>query len=453
MFHDADFMPFAPRSRPSLHAAVTNMIENWPPEAYREGHAVIRGVWPMLPATLLLTDPLLIEEVLVTRAEEFVRDRFQTRALSSAFSRKSLFFAEGANWRWQRRAAAPAFRHEKLLGLVPIFSQCAQAQAQEWRNAKNGAVLDMAPAMSKLTLAIILHAVLGQGAEVLDQHKFLAALNHRVSTMAWRFLIARMGLPEATPFPGSRKVAEASLWLSEAISRLVASRRNEGGESKDILALLLSAKDPETGRAMSNAELISNLYMFMVAGNETMATALAWTLWLLAKDQATQERLRAEIQAVVGQRAIGPEDIDRLTFTRQVIQESMRLFPPAFGIGRAPRESITIGPHEVRGGELVIIATWCVHRHEKLWEDPNSFDPDRFAPEKVKSRHRCAHLPFGAGPRVCIGSNFAMLEMTAILATLANGFRFKPVPGHRIALASQLTLRSRNGLPIIIEAL
>lgn len=453
MFHDAEFMPFSPRAQPSLRVAVTNMIENWPPEAYREGHAIMRGIWPVLPATLLLTDPLLIEDVLVTRAEKFARDRFQTRALSSAFSRKSLFFAEGADWRWQRRAAAPAFRHEKLLDLMPIFARCAQAQAQEWRSAGKEVIIDMASAMSKLTFAIILQAVLGQGADALDQEKFLAALSPRVSTIAWRFLLARMGLPEATPFPGSRDAAASGRWLSEAISRLVANRRDQSGESKDILGLLLSAKDPETGRAMSDAELTSNLYMFLVAGHETMATALAWTFWLLAKDQATQERLRAEIETAVGERAIGPEDIDRLTLTRQTLQESMRLFPPAFGIGRAPREDITIGPHKVRGGELVIVATWCVHRHEKLWEDPHGFDPDRFAPEKVKSRHRCAYLPFGAGPRVCIGLNFAMLEMTAILATLVRGFRFKPAPAHQVTLATHLTLRAKSGLPLVIDAL
>ena len=315
MFHDAEFMPFTPRSRPSLRAAVANMIENWPPEAYRKGHGVVSGLWPILPATLLLTDPVLIEEVLITRSEEFVRDRFQSRALSSAFSRKSLFFAEGADWRWQRRAAAPAFRHEKLLDLVPIFARHAHAQDEEWRIKGKGLIIDVAPAMSKLTFAIIRQAVLGRGAEALDQQKFLSALSPRVLTIAWRFLLARMALPENMPFPGSRQAAAGGRWLSEAISQLLANRRNEGDGSKDILALLLSAKDPETGRAMGDAELIANLYMLMVAGHETMATALAWTLWLLAKDQATQERLRAEIETRAGQRAIGPEDIDHLTFT------------------------------------------------------------------------------------------------------------------------------------------
>ncbi len=453
MFHDPDLMPFTPRARPSFRAAASNMIENWPPEAYRDGHAIMRGIWPVLPETLLLTDPALIEEVLVSRAEKFVRDRFQTRALSNVINRESLFFAEGTDWRWQRRAAAPAFRHESLFALVPTFARCAKAQSEEWRRAGSGAVMDVAPAMSKVAFAIILQAVLGQGAEALDQQKFLTALSPALSTIAWRFLYARMGVPEAAPFPGSRKRAASIHWLYDATARLVAHRRAEGGASKDILALLLSAKDLETGRVTSDDELISNLYTFMVAGHETSATALAWTLWLLAKDQATQERLRAEIEAVIGAREIGPEDIDRLTFARQVLQELMRLFPPAIGVGRAPREDITIGPHEIHKGELLILASWCVHRHEKLWEEPNGFDPNRFAPEGAKARHRYAYLPFGAGPRICIGMSFAMLEMVVLLATLVRGFRFKTTPGHRVALATNLTLRAKNGLPLSIEAL
>ncbi len=191
----------------------------------------------------------------------------------------------------------------------------------------------------------------------------------------------------------------------------------------------------------------------MVGGHETLATAPAWTLWLLAKDHATQERIRADVEAVVGARDIGSEDIERLTFTRHVIQESMRLFPAVIGVGRAPREDITIGPREIRTGELVILATWCVHRDGKLWEEPNGFDPDRFSPERVKARHRCAYLPFGAGPRLCIGRGFAMLEMIVLLATFVRGFRFKTTPGHRVKLATHLTLRAKNGLPLSIEAL
>ncbi len=453
MFHDPDLMPFTPLPRPSLRAAVSNRIENWPPETYREGHAIVHGIWPLLPKTLLLTDPALIEEVLITRPEKFMRDSFQTRALSNVISRDSLFFAEGADWRWQRRAVAPAFRQESLYALIPTFARCAKVLAEEWRSAGSEAFIDVAPEMAKVTFAIILKAVLGQGAEALDQGKFLAALSPELSTIAWRLLYAQIGLPAAIPFPGSRNAAANVRWLYEATARLVADRRAESRASKDILALLLSAKDPETERAMSDGELIANLYTFMVAGHETSATALAWTLWLLAKDQATQEKVRAEVEAVIGTREIGAEDIDRLIFTREVLQESMRLFPPAIGVARAPREDVAIGPCEIRKGELVIVASWCVHRHQKLWEEPHGFDPNRFGPERVKARHRCAYLPFGAGPRICIGMGFAMMEMVVLLATLVRAFRFKTTPGHRIVLTTSLTLRAKNGLPLLIEPL
>ncbi len=444
-------MPFTPRERPSMRAAASNMIENWPPQAYRDEYAIMRGVWPILPRTLLLTDPSVIEEILIARPEKFRRDLFQTRALSNIVNRQSLFFAEGADWRWQRRAASPAFRHDKLRALTPTFVKCAESLVSEWRQAPRDAIFDVAPAMSRVTFDIILTAVLGPGAQDLDRNKFLAAINPSLSTIAWRFLYARIGAPRFLPFPGSGRVAESVHWLHRAISGLVAQRRVSGIDADDILSLLLSAQDPETGRVMNDEELISNLYTFMIAGHETSATALAWTLWLLAHDQTSQQRLRDEVEFVVGKHDITVENINNLTFTRQTLQESMRLFPPAIGVGRAPIEDIKIGPHHLRAGELAIIAGWCVHRHEKLWDHPHGFDPDRFSPERTKSRHRCAYLPFGAGPRICIGMNFAMLEMTVILAILVRSFRFSILPGHRIELATNLTLRAKNGLPLKIE--
>ena len=204
---------------------------------------------------------------------------------------------------------------------------------------------------------------------------------------------------------------------------------------------------------MSDDELLSNLYTFMVAGHETSATALAWALWLIAKDQATQERLRAEVNAVVGAREIDAQDIEKLGFARQVLCEAMRLFPPAIGVGRAPREDMTLGPLRLRAGQLLIVASFCVHRHEKLWDEPHGFDPERFSPERAKARHRCAFLPFGAGPRICIGMSFAMIEMIVLLASLVRDFRFHTTPGHRMTLGTNLTLRSRTGLPLAITPL
>ncbi|WP_442755512.1 cytochrome P450 [Methylocystis sp. JAN1] len=452
MFHDPDFMPFVPRKRPSIRVAARNFIENWPAEAYRDSHATVRGVWPILPEMRLVADPVLVEEILVAQADKFGRDRLQVEALADEVNRDSLFFAEGAHWRWQRRSATPAFRYENLLALVPTFAMGADILAQEW-GARGREVVDVSPAMTRATFWIILQAVLGEGAASLDREKYLAALTPAFSTTAWRFLYAQMSLPRAFPFPGKRKAEADVRWLQRETSRLVAERRAARGGGTDILGLLLSARDPETGRAMTDSELVSNLYIFMVAGHETAATALAWTLWLLAKDQATQERLRAEIDAVVGARDIAPEDLEHLMFARQVIQESMRLFPPGVAIGRGAREDVTIGPLDIRKGDFLLVASFCLHRHEKLWEEPNAFDPCRFAPQKASARQRYAYLPFGAGPRICIGLSFAMIEMQVVLATLIRRFRFRAVPGHRLALATNLTLRAKNGLPLEIETL
>jgi cytochrome P450 len=431
---------------------VRNFLENWPPAAYRDGFTTLPGLWPLIPKANLLTDPEWIEEMLITRAEFFPRDFMTIRALSAPVNQDSLFFAEGAEWKWQRCAVAPAFRHENILALVPTFAQCATVQAKEWREASLSSSVDVMKAMSRTTFAVIERAVLGEDAS-LDEEKFLTALAPVLATVAWRRIYALIGLPTWTPHPGYFKARAAVAHLYDETMKTVAARRAIGSTRHDILGLLLSARDPETGRTMTDAELTANLYSFMVAGHETSAVALGWSLWLVAKDQDSQSRLRDEVQQIVGLREIGPDTVEKLVFTRQVIQESMRLFPPAAGVGRQPREDTTLGSRRVSKREPIYVATWCLHRHERFWDEPHAFDPDRFVPEKVKARHRCAYLPFGAGPRVCIGMNFAMLEMVAILATLIRDFRLATVPGHRLELEPSFTTRPKGGLPLMIEPL
>jgi cytochrome P450 len=448
MFSDADLMPFEPLAFPSFRANIRNFLENWPPSAYCEGLVRLPGIWPLVPNAVLLTDPVLIEEMLVKRAELFPRDFMTTAALSGPINRESLFFAEEADWKWQRRALSPAFRHENLLALVPTFAQCAQEQAAAWRASASAAPIDVMRAMSRTTFTVIERTVLGANAS-LDREKFLAALAPALASVGWRRQLALFRLPTNwTPHPGFFKARAAAAYLQEAVASCVAARRVAREERRDILDLILSARDPETGRVMTDAEVAGNLYSFLVAGHETSAVALGWSLWLLAKDHAAQERARREVTEVAGEAAIGPETVERLVFTKQVIQEAMRLFPPAAAIGRQPREDTTLGPYKLSKREPVYVALWCLHRHEKLWDAPHAFDPDRFAPEKVKARHRCAYLPFGAGPRICMGMGFAMLEMVAILATLLRPFRFAPVPEHRLTLAPDFTTRPRGGLPV-----
>jgi len=450
MFHDPDFMPFEPRMRPSLTSTRHNFLENHPLAAYREDFTSLSGLWPIVGKTNYLMKPELIEEMLVTRAEEFPRDPLTVNFLSGPINRHSLFFAEGADWKWQRRAVSSAFRHENILAQVPTFAECAREQADAWRDGADAPV-DVMQAMSRTTFAVITRAVLGAESRF-DHEKFLAALTLALSSAGWWRLIALFGLPAArTPYPGFFKTQAALRHLGAETAKLVAARRASGVQRRDVLQLLLSARDPESGRVMTDSELVGNLYTFLVAGHETSAVALGWSLWLLAKDQASQERLREEVRAVAGEHEIRPDTVEKLVFAKQVLQESMRLFPPGPAVGRQPREDTTLGPYEVSKREPIYAFLWCLHRHEKLWDDPNGFDPDRFSPERSRTRHRYAYMPFGAGPRICLGMSFAMLEMTTILASLVRDFRFATVPGHKLVLEPVFTIRPKGGLPLLVE--
>jgi cytochrome P450 len=201
---------------------------------------------------------------------------------------------------------------------------------------------------------------------------------------------------------------------------------------------------------MTDEEVMKNLITFITAGHETTSVALTWTLWLLAKDQDTQQRVFDEAAAVIGHGTIGPQEIDRLAFCRQVIQESMRLFPPAPAISRFAKTATTLGDMQIAAGARVHIPIYALHRNTRLWQNPNAFDPDRFAPELAKTYSRYAFMPFGGGLRICIGASFAMIEATAILATLIRAFRFHPVPGHKPKPVARVTLRPEGGMPLLI---
>jgi cytochrome P450 len=450
MFHDPDFMPFEPpKGRANLSAGLKNFLTAFPASAYEEPFTLLRNSWPFADLALV-ADPELIEELLIARMDEFPHDSAINQALGPATGRGSLLLAEGADWKWQRRAIAPAFRHENLLDLTPSFAAHAQRRVELWRKQSGRGVLDVSDAMTQTTFDIILDAVLG-GAAAFDRDRYLTALDTALKGMPWRITLAMVGLPASFPHPGGARARRADEYAHGEIAKLAAARKAAPSDRKDMLSLLIAARDPETGQTMTEAQVIANLASLIAAGHKTSATALALTLWLLAKDQATQERVRAEVAQVADGADIGAQNVERLVFTRQVAQEAMRLFPPFPAFGRQAREDTVLGPHRISKKTLIAVPIWLLHRHKRLWDEPYGFEPDRFTPENAKSRHRCAYLPFGAGPRICIGMNFAMLKIVTILATLVREFRFSPAPGFKLELSTHLTLRSRNGLPLIVE--
>ncbi len=450
VFRDPDLVPFEPPAEPlglrGLPVMWRNYIELIPRAAYEDGVMRIRHCGA---DTILVCDPELIGQMLVEKAENFERDNVTRRAFAPTIGRNSLFLAEGAEWRWQRRAVAPIFRYEVLMSFVPVFTAMAERQAAQWRSSRRGEAVDAAAAMTRTTFDIIVETMLG-GSASLDADRYSRAIKESFETIPWHIIYAQLSLPEWMPFPHRSRARRARDFLHREISRTVEARRGTNATPPDLLDLLLKARDPESGRTMTDEEVMKNLITFITAGHETTSVALTWTLWLLAKDQDAQQRVFDEATAVVGHGTIGPQEIDRLNFCRQVIQELMRLFPPVPAISRFAKTAMTLGDMQIAAGARVHIPIYALHRNTRLWQNPNAFDPDRFAPELAKTYSRYAFMPFGGGLRICIGASFAMIEATTILATLIRAFRFHPVPGHKPKPVARVTLRPQGGMPLLI---
>jgi cytochrome P450 len=396
-------------------------------------------------------DPAIIHEMLVDKAGAFSRDEVTYRAFTPVIGRSSLFLAEGSDWRWQRRAVAPIFRHEMLLSFVPTIAVIAERQVERWRTRPLDVPVETAAAMMRSTFEIIVEAILG-GSAHLDADRYGHALSANFNTIPWHILLAALWAPAWMPFPGRRRAQRARDFLHADIGRLIAERRAKPPHHPDLLDLLLAARDADTGRGMNDAELVANLLTFISAGHETTAVALTWTLWLLAKDEAVQRRVYDEAVAVIGHDPVEIAHIDALPLTRQVILEAMRLFPPVPMLSRIPKTAMQLGGLAITPRTWVGIPIFALHRNTLLWDNPHAFDPDRFASDQAKGRSRYAHLPFGAGPRVCIGANLAMIEAVVIIATLVRAFRFQTVPGHKARPIARLTLRPAGGIPLLIGA-
>jgi cytochrome P450 len=290
------------------------------------------------------------------------------------------------------------------------------------------------------------------GSASLDAERYSHAFTVSFETIPWHLIYTMFAVPEWVPFPNRRHALAERDFLHRDMGRLIAARRAQPSAQPDLLDLLLAARDAETGRGMSDAEVVNNLLTFITAGHETTAVALTWTLWLLAKDQATQRRVCDEVIAVVGDEPIAAAHVDRLVYCRQVINEAMRLFPPAPGIGRVPAAPMTLGGERLSTRTRIHIPIFALHRNRRLWQDPTAFDPDRFSTEQIKRRSRYAYLPFGAGPRICIGASFATIEAAVILAGMVRAFRFQAVAGHKPKPVARVTLRPAGGMPIRISA-
>ena len=392
-----------------------------------------------------ITAPAFVKTVLLDEREKFHK-LAQIRVLGPLLG-KGILTSEGADWKWQRQTAAPLFRQQELANFVPNFVRAAEDVAARWRAAPQGAVQAIERDMTRATFQVISTTLLPMAdAQVMD------AIEHSTAnfqkTGAWSQLYALARLPRWLPQPRQRANRRAVLALRAAVGRLLTERRASGLEPHDLMQSLMRARDPDTGQAMNDEQLIDNLLTFYLAGHETTAKALTWTVYLLARSPHWTAALKDEIARVTGGAAVSAGDIERLVLVQQVLKESMRLYPPVPMMTRQAVAEAQLGPHSIAAGTSVVMSIYAIHRHRTRWSDPDAFDPERFAPAKEAQIPRYQYMPFGAGPRICIGMAFAMLEATAMLATLLQRARFAPLEGHEPLPVARVTLVPRGGMPL-----
>ena len=430
----------------TLRKLVRNPMEAWPEAVYSAplvvSHMLGRN-------TLFLTDPDLVQQVLVDDSDSFIKAEPMRRSLEPALGR-GILTAEGARWRLQRRVAAPVFRPAHVNTFLPAMIKAARDMRDAWAALPEGAPLEITHEMMRVTFDIILETMLSGRGDT-DVAKAEISIRDFLDSTSWQVTLSALGAPSWTPFPGKAKSDRGGDYLRKITTERIAERRRTGERRDDLLSLMLDAKDPETGEVLSDIEIRDNIITFIGAGHETTALALTWTFFLLARHPAIEQRVLAEIEQVTGGAQLEAHQVAELTYTRQVIQESMRVYPPVAMVVRQSTRDLTIGGVAVTPRDNVFVPIYAIHHSDRLWPNPDMFDPDRFAPEQVKARHRWSYLPFGAGPRICIGMQFALLEAAAILGTLLPAAHLSAAPGFKPTPKLRVTMRPAEGMPMRVE--
>ena len=386
--------------------------------------------------------PDYIEEVLVNQARKFIKGRI-LRANKGLFG-NGLLTSEGDFWLRQRRLAQPAFHRARIAAYAETMVQFTGRILEGWRDRET---LDVHAEMMRLTLQIVAKTLFDADvdADAREVGRALEAIMEHNSD--FRRLILT---PSWLPTLRNIRAALATRRLNKIIYRIIGQRRSAGHDAGDLLSMLLHAQD-EDGSRMTDRQLRDEVITLFLAGHETTALALSWTWWLLAQHPEAEAKLHVELDAVLGGRTPTLEDLPKLHYLDHIISESMRLYPPAWGMARLTIEDAHIGGYTIRKGCGVSLSQWVVHRDPRWYESPDEFRPERWEGDLLKRLPRFAYFPFGGGPRQCIGNTFAIMETALILATIAQKFRLRLVPGHTVAPIASITLRPRHGIRITLE--
>ena len=398
-----------------------------------------------LPLQLyFVSAPSAIEEILVKKADAFRKDRVSK--LLSRVVGNGLLVNEGESWKRQRRLVQPAFHHQQLQSYATLMVGAIERARDGWRG---GETRDVHADMMGVTLDIVAETLFGA-----DLSADAGDIGHIIGDLMEQFgrvlgLSARFQPPMWVPTPANRRLRKTSRRIDTLIQGIIDARKRSQETRDDLLSLLIRARD-EAGGQMTDAQVRDEAVILFLAGHETTALALTYALYLLATHPEAQVRLADEIERVLGGRSPGLGDLDKLAVTETVVLESMRLYPPAWGIGRQAHEPVEIGGYAFPKGAEFVMSPWVVHRDARNFEDAAAFKPERWDGDLQRRLPRFAYFPFGGGPRVCIGNRFAMMEAKLVLASAVQRFRFEPTPETEVRLFPSVTLRPRGGVRLRI---
>jgi len=393
----------------------------------------------------LLNNPDFIRDVLVTNNRNFVKSR--GLEMAKKFLGESLLTSEGEFHRRQRRLAQPAFHRQRINAYAEIMIDHATRTRDRWND---GQALDIWHEMMRLTLAIV-------GKTLFDADVEGEAPEIRQALTDVMQLFERMTNPLAAildklPLPSNIRWVKAKARLDETIYRIINERRASREDRGDLLSMLLLAHDVEgDGSGMSDQQVRDEAMTLFVAGHETTANALTWTWYLLSQNAEVEAKLHREIDSVLDDRNPTAADVLRLPYTEMVLAESMRMYPPAWTLGRRVLSDYEIGKYVLPAGSIVLMSPWVMHHDERFYPDHNRFDPERWTPEAREARPKFSYFPFGGGPRVCIGEQFAWMEGVLLIATLAQRWKLSLAEGQRVEPRAMITLRPRYGMAMLVE--
>lgn len=396
----------------------------------------------------LVSSPDLIKRIVLDNRENYpkgdVYDAFRLLVGNG------LVTSDGSFWRRQRRMIQPSFQRESLKSFVHDMVETSVATLDRWQGSlDDGVTVDIAQEMMRLTMQVIGTTMFGVDMDSKTDRSSQAF--KQVMSYVIQQGNVPFRLPLWLPLPSNIKLRRSLQTLNRIVYGIIEQRKNDPGTKHDFLSLCLQAQDKETGLSMNEEQVRDEVITMFLAGHETTSNALSWTWYLLSQHPEVEARFHEEIDTVLGGRLPTYHDLSQLTYTKMVLQEALRLYPPVWLLARNVKDNDEWSGYSIRGGSIVLYSPFLTHRHPEHWENPEQFDPERFQPEAVQARHKFSYLPFNLGPRLCIGKHFALYEGQLVLATLGQHYRFSVPSGHNVEMHPETMLQPRGGMPMVVH--